>query len=84
MSDLISKLEWRYATKKFDPSQVVSQDKIDFILEAIRLSATSSGLQPYEVLVITPDNKAETGYQYQVRLCGSVGYSAPSSPPPQL
>ncbi len=56
MSDLISKLEWRYATKKFDWSQVVSQDKIDFILEAIRLSATSSGLQPYEVLVIT--NKA--------------------------
>lgn len=56
MSDLISKLEWRYATKKFDPSQVVSQDKIDFILEAIRLSATSSGLQPYEVLVVT--NKA--------------------------
>ena len=56
MSDLISKLEWRYVTKKFDPSQVVSQDKIDFILEAIRLSATSSGLQPYEVLVIT--NKA--------------------------
>ncbi len=56
MSDLISKLEWRYATKKFDPAQVVSQDKIDFILEAIRLSATSSGLQPYEVLVIT--NKA--------------------------
>lgn len=56
MSDLISKLEWRYATKKFDPTQVVSQDKIDFILEAIRLSATSSGLQPYEVLVIT--NKA--------------------------
>ena len=56
MSDLISKLEWRYATKKFDPSQLVSQDKIDFILEAIRLSATSSGLQPYQVLVIT--NKA--------------------------
>lgn len=35
---------------------MVSQDKIDFILEAIRLSATSSGLQPYEVLVVT--NKA--------------------------
>ena len=56
MSDLISKLEWRYATKKFDPNLVVSADKIDFILEAIRLSATSSGLQPYEVLVI--NNKA--------------------------
>ena len=41
-------------------------------------------INDYEVLVITPDNKAETGYQYQVRLCGSVGYSQPSSPPPQL
>lgn len=56
MSDLISKLQWRYATKKFDPSKTVTQDKIDFILEAIRLTATSSGLQPYEVLVVT--NKA--------------------------
>ncbi len=56
MSDLISKLQWRYATKKFDSSKTVTQDKIDFILEAIRLTATSSGLQPYEVLVVT--NKA--------------------------
>jgi nitroreductase / dihydropteridine reductase len=39
---LIDKLQWRYATKKMDR-----------ILEAIRLTASSSGLQPYEVLVIT-------------------------------
>jgi nitroreductase len=50
---LIEKLQWRYATKKMDPAKVVPQDKVDQILEAIRLSASSSGLQPYEVLVIT-------------------------------
>jgi nitroreductase len=50
---LIDKLQWRYATKKMDPSKVVPQEKLEQILEAIRLSASSSGLQPYEVLVVT-------------------------------
>jgi len=53
---LIDTLQWRYATKKMDPTKVVPQEKLDKILEAIRLTASSSGLQPYEVLVIT--NKA--------------------------
>ena len=53
MSDVISNLQWRYATKKFDSSRTVEQEKLDTILEAIRLTATSSGLQPYEVLVVT-------------------------------
>jgi len=51
--DLIQTLNWRYATKKFDPARVVPQDKVERILEAVRLTATSSGLQPFEVLVIT-------------------------------
>jgi len=50
---LIDKLQWRYATKKMDPSKAVSQAKVEQILEAIRLTASSSGLLPYEVLVIT-------------------------------
>ena len=50
---LIDKLQWRYATKKMDPAKAVPQDKVDQILEAIRLTASSSGLQPYELLVIT-------------------------------
>jgi nitroreductase len=53
MTTLLQQLQWRYATKKMDPSQSVPQDKVDRILEAIRLTATSSGLQPYEVLVVT-------------------------------
>ncbi|OBP14817.1 hypothetical protein A5320_13955 [Rheinheimera sp. SA_1] len=40
-------------------------------------------INDYEVLVITPDKKAESGYQYQVRLCGSVGYRQPASLPPE-
>ncbi len=50
---LIERLNWRYATKKMDPSRKVAQDKVDRILEAARLAPTSSGLQPYEIIVVT-------------------------------
>ncbi|HEY8905134.1 MAG TPA: NAD(P)H-dependent oxidoreductase [Rhodoferax sp.] len=56
MSELHQKLNWRYATKKMNPAKAVPQDKVDRILEAARLAPTSSGLQPYEILVVT--NKA--------------------------
>ena len=55
MSVLNQKLEWRYATKKFDPSRSVPADKLERILEAIRLAPTSSGLQPFELFVVTND-----------------------------
>lgn len=59
-SDLIAQLNWRYATKKMDRSRVVPQEKVDRILESIRLTASSSGLQPYEVLVVTnPELRAQ-------------------------
>lgn len=51
--NLIQKLQWRYAAKKMNPQLPVPQDKVDRILEAVRLTATSSGLQPYEVIVVT-------------------------------
>ena len=51
--NLIDLLNWRYATKKMDPTKAVPQDKVDRIVEATRLSASSSGLQPYELLVVT-------------------------------
>ncbi len=53
MSETLRLLSWRYATKKMDASQAVPEEKVARILEAIRLSASSSGLQPYQVLVIT-------------------------------
>jgi nitroreductase len=50
---LIEKLKWRYATKKMDSSKSVPTEKVEGILEAVRLTASSSGLQPYELIVIT-------------------------------
>ncbi len=50
---LLDTLKWRYATKKFDPSKKVDQKLVDQIVEAARLAPTSSGLQPFKVIVIT-------------------------------
>jgi nitroreductase len=56
-STLIEQLNWRYATKKMDPAKKVPQDKLDTIIEAIRLAPTSSGTQPFELLVVTNPEK---------------------------
>lgn len=48
---LLENLNWRYTVKKFS-NQKVSKEKIDKIVEAINLSASSGGLQPYRIFVI--------------------------------
>jgi len=48
---LIDKLNWRYATKRMNGTKV-PQEKVDRILEAIRLAPTSFGLQPFKVIAI--------------------------------
>ncbi len=53
MSTLLDKMQWRYAAKKMDATKAVSQDKVNRIIEAARLAPTSSGLQPFEVIVVT-------------------------------
>jgi len=50
--NLLDKLNWRYATKVFDNTRKVSNEDLDFIKEAIRLSVSSYGLQMYKVLII--------------------------------
>ena len=50
--ELLDKLKWRYAAKAMN-GEMVAEDKIDRILEAARLAPTSSGLQPFEVFVVT-------------------------------
>lgn len=57
---LFEKLNWRYATKKMNPEKKVSDDKVEKIIEAARLAPTSSGLQPFEIIVVTdPDVRAK-------------------------
>jgi len=49
---LLENLNWRYAAKKMN-GKTVSADKLNYIIEATRLAPTSSGLQPFELIVIT-------------------------------
>jgi len=60
MTPLQEKLAWRYATKKMDPARAVPAETLERILEAIRMAPTSSGLQPFEVVVVAnPALRAE-------------------------
>lgn len=52
MSTYIDDLNWRYATKKFDNTKDISAEDLDTLIEAIQLTASSYGLQPYEVIVV--------------------------------
>ncbi|WP_223607450.1 NAD(P)H-dependent oxidoreductase [Chryseobacterium sp. OSA05B] len=49
---LIQDLQWRHAVKAYDPSKKVSQEDLNTILEAARLAPTSSGLQPFRIIVV--------------------------------
>ncbi|MCW8312993.1 nitroreductase family protein [Sphingobacterium thalpophilum] len=49
---LITDLQWRHAVKAYDPTKKVSQENIDKIIEAARFAPTSSGLQPFKILVV--------------------------------
>ena len=48
----IEHLKWRYATKKFDPNKLVSQEHIEGLKQAFNLTATSYGLQPIKMVLI--------------------------------
>lgn len=43
---------WRYATRKFDTTKKLSQEQLDELTEALRLSASSYGLQPWKFIVV--------------------------------
>lgn len=53
MSTIIDALKWRYATKKFDDSRTVSDADIATLKQAINLTATSFGLQPFRVQIVS-------------------------------
>ncbi|MFM7018727.1 NAD(P)H-dependent oxidoreductase [Flavobacterium sp.] len=60
MSQFNENAKWRYATKKFDASKKVSAEDLATLKEAIRLSASSFGLQLYKVIVVeNPEVRAK-------------------------
>ena len=55
-TDLIAALQWRYATKAFDSTQKIDPATFEALLEALRLSPSSFGLQPWKFIVVeTPE-----------------------------
>ncbi len=59
VSDLLSALNWRYATKAFDPAKPVTDAEWNALLEALRLAPSSFGLQPWKFIdVRTPELRA--------------------------
>ena len=49
--ELINNLQWRYAVKKYT-GEMVSEDKIDQIIQAVNLTASSCGIQPYRLILV--------------------------------
>jgi nitroreductase/dihydropteridine reductase len=49
---LLEDLNWRHAVKAYDSTKKVSEEDLNKILEATRLAPTSSGLQPFRVIVV--------------------------------
>ncbi len=59
--NLLEALNWRYATKKFS-NKKLSDETIQQIIEAINLSASSAGMQPYRIFNIkNPEIRTELG-----------------------
>ena len=59
-TELLNALNWRYATKVFDPTRKIPADVWQTLEHALVLSPSSYGLQPYRFLIINnPAKRAE-------------------------
>jgi nitroreductase len=60
MSNFLENQNWRYATKKFDATKKISAEDLNTLKEAIRMSSSSYGLQPYKVIIVeNPELRAQ-------------------------
>lgn len=55
--NIIERLQWRYATKKFDENARLSPNKLEVLTKAFNLTATSYGLQPLKLIVVNNKEK---------------------------
>jgi len=59
-ADLIEQLNWRYATKQFNPEKQIPTEVWDALADSLVLSPSSYGLQPWKFVVITNSETKET------------------------
>ncbi len=73
----LSQLGWRYATKSFDTTRKVSDADLGSIIEAIRMTPTSFGLQPYHFYIVSSQDikdkiQAAAWNQPQIGTCSHL------------
>jgi nitroreductase / dihydropteridine reductase len=56
---LVKAFEWRYATKKYDTTQQLSDELFDDLLRTVQLAPSSYGLQPYKFILVQDTAKLE-------------------------
>ncbi len=83
-STYLDNLNWRYATKQFDPKRDLTDEQLEFLMEATRLAPSSYGVQPWKFVVVSREDEElraqlqEAGYgqpqfedaSHVVILCG--------------
>lgn len=75
--NIIKSLEWRYACKKFDENKKLSDSQIEILKNAFNLTATSFGLQPVKLLIISNQEIKNSllqhaYYQQQITTCSHL------------
>lgn len=53
MNSILENRTWRYATKKFDSSKKITDSDFEQLMQSVQLTASSYGLQPYHIFIIT-------------------------------
>lgn len=56
---IIDDLNWRYATKKYNPAKIIADKDLEVVLESLRLVPSSYGMQPLSYLLINDKNLRE-------------------------
>jgi nitroreductase len=64
--EILEKLQWRYAVKKFDPSKKISEADWFVLEESLRLAPSSYGLQPWKFIVVQRFQKFVRRYFWSV------------------
>lgn len=63
--NFIPSLHWRYSVKKFDFRKKLSKRKLQKVLTAVNLSASSYGMQPYKIVVVSDDAEVRKELRFQ-------------------
>ncbi len=62
--DLIKKLNWRYATKKFDSSKILPSEKMEILKQVFNLTPTSYGMQTMKMVVVNDEKTKSKMVEY--------------------